>query len=524
MDFFHRVKRKPIWILTFTGLCSIFFFVSCNSGSVTSGENGTVADSTVQLVKSVCTRCHDFIPADMLDKKTWKEMVIPAMATKMGVYQLDGVEFRTDARDPDVPKGIYPEKPQITNNQLREIIHYFDMLAPDQLPLQKRELQIGKQTSRFRPVFPNLPPTDPPMTTYVSIRPDWKRIVVGVGGQHNRIGCFNEKAEPIWVQALASPPAYVDFQSPQNWLITCMGSLMPSNKKEGKLVSLQTSPNGPPGNLRDILTGLPRPVQINQMDLDGKGAQDVLIHGFGHLTGKFYWMEGGNEKNSHTLRETPGAIRSVFIDWDGDGKKDIITLFAQNKEAIVLFRNKGNGEYEEKELIKFLPIYGSTFFDVRDVNGDGKPDIIYCAGDNADFSVALKNFHGVYIYVQENEKLVQKYFYPIHGCYKALMRDFDLDGDQDMIAISFFADYISQWNESLVYFENTGNFNFVPYSVEGFDKGRWLTMDAGDVDGDGDEDVITGNFAYGPESFIDQKQIKGFSEQPVFMLLQNTTK
>jgi hypothetical protein len=29
--------------------------------------------------------------------------------------------------------------------------------------------------------------------------------------------------------------------------------------------------------------------------------------------------------------------------------------------------------------------------------------------------------------------------------------------------------------------------------------GRWLTMDAGDVDGDGKTDLILGNFSVGPE-------------------------
>ncbi len=50
----------------------------------------------------------------------------------------------------------------------------------------------------------------------------------------------------------------------------------------------------------------------------------------------------------------------------------------------------------------------------------------------------------------------QKYFFPINGCYKAMARDFDGDGDLDIATISFFADYEHQPEEGFVYLENKG--------------------------------------------------------------------
>jgi hypothetical protein len=124
---------------------------------------------------------------------------------------------------------------------------------------------------------------------------------------------------------------------------------------------------------------------------------------------------------------------------------------------------------------------------------------------------------------QGNNTLKEAYFYPIHGCFKALARDFDLDGDQDIITVSFFADYLSQHEEAAVYLQNN-KMDFKPFALPGYDIGRWLTMDAADVDGDGDQDLVFGNLSMGPESFMSQEQVKKFAAGPACIFLKNTTK
>ena len=55
--------------------------------------------------------------------------------------------------------------------------------------------------------------------------------------------------------------------------------------------------------------------------------------------------------------------------------------------------------------------------------------------------------------------------------------DFNNDGDLDIAAISYFPDFKNQPQESFVYLENEGNFQFKPYAIKEFNEGHWLTMD-----------------------------------------------
>ena len=257
-------------------------------------------------------------------------------------------------------------------------------------------------------------------------------------------------------------------------------------------------------------------------DLNSDSKTDFLVCEFGHLTGSLSWMEnrGGTEYVRHVLRPEPGVIKAYIEDYNHDGLPDIWALFTQGEEGIFLFTNKGNGVFEQQQVLRFPSIYGSTYFEFADFNNDGLKDIVYTCGDNADYSAVLKPYHGVYIFLNEgNNHFKQKYFFPINGCFKAMARDFDRDGDLDIATIAFFADFSLQPEEGFVYLQNEGNFEFNPLTIAECKAGRWLTMDVGDLDGDGKIDIVLGNFSTRPsipKSPVDWKQ------GPPFILLKNT--
>ena len=157
-----------------------------------------------------------------------------------------------------------------------------------------------------------------------------------------------------------------------------------------------------------------------------------------------------------------------------------------------------------------------------DLNKDGHLDILYTSGDNADHSVVFKNYHGVYIYLGNGTKqFEQSFFYPMNGAFKALTSDFDGDGDLDIAAISFFADYVKQPYEGFLYFEQTSDMKFKVSTNPETYKGRWLTMDVGDIDKDGDDDIVLGNFSV--DQPLCQKPFtkRGWKDQPAMILLNN---
>ena len=107
------------------------------------------------------------------------------------------------------------------------------------------------------------------------------------------------------------------------------------------------------------------------------------------------------------------------------------------------------------------------------------------------------------------------------GCYKAIARDFDGDGDLDLAAIAYFGDFKRRPEAGFIYLENEGGMQFKPFTLPEAEMGRWLVMDAGDVDGDGKIDLVLGNFSLGPAL---SKSNKDWKKGPVFLFLRNVGK
>ncbi len=143
-------------------------------------------------------------------------------------------------------------------------------------------------------------------------------------------------------------------------------------------------------------------------------------------------------------------------------------------------------------------------------------------GDRGDFECPPKKYHGVRIYLNDGHwNFKEAFFFPLNGAYKAIAADFDGDGDLDIAAISFFPDYDKSPEESFVYLENKGGMNFTPHTFPDCYRGRWLTMDVGDLDGDGDLDIVLGGVYKtpfrAPQSFTERWQKEG----PSVLILRN---
>jgi len=464
----------------------------------------------------------------LLDAKTWEKGVLPNMGPRLGIFQYGAQAYPANRHDLSLDSNFYPAQPMLNLEQWQNIIDYYTATSPDSLPKQERKQNIPAPLPLFSVQLPQFSYANP-TTSFVKINGDSLHPLIISDAIKHSVYFLNKQLE-IRDSLHYGPVVDIDFT--QNKMLACdIGILNPNNGKFGK-AQFMTSEHGKMSlDSTPLFADLRRPVQITAADLNGDGKEDYLVCEFGNLTGALSWMENlGNDKfTRHVLRASPGAIKAYINDDNHDGAPDIWVLFAQGEEGIFLFTNRGNGNFDTKEVLRFPPSYGSSYFEFADFNKDGYPDIIYTCGDNADFSPILKPYHGVYLFLNDGKsQFQQKYFFPINGCYKAIARDFDGDGDLDIATISFFADYDHQPEESFVYLENDVNlanggsgFDFQPYSFPEATSGRWLTMDAGDIDGDGHLDIILGNFSLGAPGMRSVNHWKSFAP---FILLKNTGK
>ena len=459
----------------------------------------------------------------LLDTKNWEKGVLPQMGPRLGIFNFGSKNYPM-VRDMYIGSDFYPSQPLLSLTEWQNILDFYVATSPDSLPPQKRKYPIKIGLPLFKVEIPKINYSNP-ATCYVKINHDDSShpIVISDALKQN-IYFINRKYEIVDSIKDTGPVVDIDY-SPKKLIACNIGVLNPNNGKFGKGELINIDTNGHfQKDTAAFMDTLQRPVQITPVDLNNDGKKDYLICEFGYTTGALSWMEnlGNNKFKRHVLRDVPGAIKVYIQDYNHDGLPDIWALFAQGEEGIFLFTNKGNGNFSQEEVLRFPPIYGSSSFELVDFNKDGYPDILYTCGDNADFSPVLKPYHGVYIFMNDKTNhFKQKYFFPINGCYKAIARDFDGDGNLDIATISFFADYAHQPEEGFVYLKNRGNFNFQPYSFPEANLGRWLTMDAGDIDGDGKPDIILGNFSIGP---VMMKHPIDWKQSPPFIVLKNIGK
>ena len=442
-----------------------------------------------ELAQNYCVGCHQLPNPQSLPKDIWEKSIMPNMALRLGLGNRMGylMSLSSDEMMAVLESGLYPENPVLAPEDFKKIVDYYVQNAPEKpLPQVKKVLPIIG-TKGF--VVRTIPSSQQiPMVTLVRFRPENKTLYVGLR-EDNRIDIFDLKHHRIDSLKISSPVSDIHFGKDNTTQILTMGIMDPNNQKKGSLSAI--NPLKQPKNL---IEKLQRPVQMSYSDFNQDGKEDVLICSFGNDIGKLAWYENGSMKE-HLLKIIPGSRTTIVKDMNNDKLPDIVVLTTQAREGILLFINKGNGEFDEQQLLEFSSVNGSSYVDLVDFNKDGFMDILYTNGDNADLSMVLKNYHGIRIYLNDGKNhFTEKYFYPMYGAAKAMSADFDLDGDMDIAAISFFPDEKQKPNEGFLLLDNQGDMSFKITTFKEANQGKWMVMDVADMDADGDSDIILGSF------------------------------
>ena len=494
------MKKECFFFFTVLTLAIQLF--SCNS-IVSSDKN---IKEGFELSKKYCSSCHQFPEPSLLDKNTWEKYVLPRMAPYVGFELFAGAYIAGDS-------GI-----GLNLQQWNNMYRYYVYEAPED-PLEKN--RENKSIAKETPLFTEIPYKQNimvPATTMVFVDTSNKKLAFGDG----MIGKLYIVSNNLQLKDSINAGIGLSNVRVNNgafWILS-MGIMYPSDEKAGSLLFVKQ--NDTARNI--ILDSLQRPVHASFADLNADQQEDIVLCEFGDKLGSFGWWEnrGNHHYVKHLLRQLPGAIKSVVQDFNWDGKPDIMVLMAQGDEGMFIYYNEGKGNFREHRILRFPPSYGSNYFELADFNNDGFPDVITSNGDNGDYPPVLKPYHGIRIFLNNGkDEFEEKLFLPVNGIGKVIARDFDNDGDLDLASIAYFADFRNNPSEAFIYWENKGPLKFVPSTIKAVSEGRWISMDAGDYDGDGDLDLLLGNADFRLGDIPPELKKKWDNYSPSLLILNN---
>jgi len=422
--------------------------------------------------------------------------------------------------------GIYATKPLVPTQEWEKLVDYLISAAPDRLAVDTSPPKIGLGIEIFQAKTWSFS-HDTPTTTLVEIDEERHEVLVG-DMLRQSLSVLDSAGRLKQELQLGDVPVAVRRQRDQLW-ITTIGSMVPSDDPKGGVVRYEKAEDQYrfyPGNR--ILEKLIRPVYASYADLNDDGIEDIVVSEFGHHMGRFAWYEGTGTSGTftrHVLLKEPGSMSSRLHDFNDDGLTDLAVIVGQNREGVFIFINEGDGEFRPSYAVQLPPVYGSSHLGLHDFNDDGFVDLLITNGDNGDYEAILKPYHGIRIYINDGKNAFSEaFFFPQNGAYKAIAEDFDQDGDLDIASVAMFADYEHRPQEGFIYLENQGNLQFEAFSIAQVDEGRWITLDAGDLDGDGDKDIILGSYVTALTPVPDRFTTKWQSSRLPVLYLENQLK
>jgi len=466
------------------------------TAQTTSGRKAKVDDKGKMLFKTYCASCHVLPDPGSLTKEIWKMHVLPVMASRMGIIypNYDPLKGLSDEERLIVKNNhIIPDAPFLNDGDWNELVNYIINHAPDTVAFDAKRLTRNVPLTQFKREDVQIYASGMSMITGIKFNPATQTF--WIGSFNNEVMSWRYDVGVTKQLTAKSPVVDFNFYG-KNTYFTEIGKLYPTELSLGSYVQYADTTSTP------LLTNLHRPVHSSIEDLNNDGVPEIVVCNFGNKTGSLSLFK--KNQSGHYIEEVllpvAGAIKCEIKDMDGDGKKDIVALFAQGDESVYIFYNQGNLKFKGKRVLRFPPNYGTTDMVLVDYDHDGLVDIVSVHGDNADYSNILKPYHGIRLNINSGKgEFKEQFFYPIYGVTKVLAYDFDKDGDIDFVASSFFPDFGKLIDESFVYLENTdqAKFKFKSSILKSEVPLRTLTLEMADVDNDGDMDVIGGNFALG---------------------------
>ena len=209
------------------------------------------------------------------------------------------------------------------------------------------------------------------------------------------------------------------------------------------------------------------------------------------------WLEnlGKGKHIKHMLLNGSGALNVSPVDLNADGRPDLVSLISQEHEMIVALINRGQGKFDHVSLARFPhPMVGLTGMKLVDLDGDKDVDILFTNGDALDLQKDPKPYHGVQWLENTGELKFQLHdIGRFYGAATAVAGDLDADGDLDVVAGSWINYWEDPQRQSLIWFENDGKQNFTRQNIASKPPGI-VSLELKDITGDDRLDIVAAVF------------------------------
>jgi hypothetical protein len=410
------------------------------------------------------------------------------------------------------------------------VVEYFRRLAPEKLAFSSTPGEPGESQVEFRKEPLRLDPQPVvPATSHVS----FVRSLGGGAGEvllcdmfAGEVGLATLTPEAPTFQSFGSvsqpchvEPTDLDQDGRIDYVAASLGSFRPEDHDQGQVVWLRTGALSASGFEVVVLqSGLGRVADVRPADFDGDRDMDLVVAEFGYLkTGRILLLENISEDQMrpafrvHVLDGRHGTIHLPVVDLNGDGRPDFVALISQEHEVTVAFLNEGNCTFRQETIFSANePSYGSNGIQLVDFDLDGDIDLAYTNGDTLD-SHFLKPYHSIqWLENAGSFPWTHHHVAWMPGVARALAADLDNDGDHDIAAVAFFpANLQAQPGadrlDAVCWFEQIAPGRFARHELEVATTDH-MSLETADIDGDGDTDLIVGNYAGDPGNLQKKSQ------------------